>query len=303
MQLEELSRAMRAGDAGGVFEPVDVAVIRAKGLRRRRTQRGLVAGAAAASVGAVLAGLSALGGGGVGHAVPQYVDTPQEHPLTSVQRMALKRVDGAYPVDGAVVVPAPVKPDTPVRGFEPVTPPSRVESLGFNGFTSGGFLNTSATYPTFLDGLPTDAGVVADNGPAWLACPRTSTASDCRVSVLVGSPDTRWYLLKTLGDARFLQPGADMEVFLNRVYVDHEARQSVIGGFDGTAASRVDLTLADGSTVGTTIDSNNVSPGDTLFWTVVDQPVARATAYDAAGNVVLEHTIRSCSDGMDCAVR
>jgi hypothetical protein len=302
MQLEELTRAMRAGDAAGVFEPVDVAVIRAKGLRRRRTQRGLAAGAAAASVGAVLAGLSALGGGGVGHAAPRYVDTPQEHPLTSVQRKALNQVKGAYPVDGVVVVPAPVKPDTPIRGFAPVTPPSRVEPLGFNGFTTKGFLNTSATYPKFLqDGLPSD-GLVADNGPAWLACPRTSVA-DCQVSVLVGSPDKGWYLLKRLGDGRFLQPGADMEVFLNRVYLDHEARQSVIGGFDGTAAFRVGLTLADGSTVGATIDSNNVSPGDTLFWGVVDQPVTKVTAYDAAGNVVLEHTVRSCADGMDCAVR
>jgi len=301
MQLDELTRAMRAGDAPGVFEPVDVAVIRAKGLRRRRTQRGVVAGAAAASVGAVLAGLSALGGGGVGHAFPQYVDSPQEHPLTSVQRKALK-VNGAYSVGGTVVVPAPVKPDTPVGGIDPVAPPSRVASLGFHGFTADGFLNTSATYPKFLqDGLPSD-GLVADNGPAWLACRRT-TAADCQVEVLVGGPDTGWHLLKPLGDARFLQRGADMEVFLNRVYLDHQARQSVIGGFDGTAAFRVGLTLADGSMVGATIDSNNVSPGDTLFWAVVDQPVAKVTAYDAAGNVVLEHTIRSCSDGIDCAVR
>ena len=86
-------------------------------------------------------------------------------------------------------------------------------------------------------------------------------------------------------------------------YTDGSHRQSVIGGFDGTSATRVELRLVDGSTVAATVDSGGVSAGDTLFWTEVTEGVARVTAFDDSGDVVADHRIRDCDDPVDCEVR
>jgi hypothetical protein len=94
-----------------------------------------------------------------------------------------------------------------------------------------------------------------------------------------------------------------MEVFLDDTYTGGTHEQSVIGGFDGTTATRVDLRLIDGSTVAATLDSGEVSPGDTLFWAEVPEGLARVTAYDASGAVVAEHRVRDCGDPVDCEVR
>jgi hypothetical protein len=178
-----------------------------------------------------------------------------------------------------------------------------VRDLGFHGFTGVGYVDSTVTYPRLLQGnLPKGSDVVADNGEASLGC-LSWQGGHCGVAVLVGDEKTGWYYLYGLGTDNFLQPGSPMEVFLDDTYAPGVHEQSVVGGFDGTSATRVELRLVDGSTASASLDSGEVSPGDTLFWAEVPEGVARVTAYDASGAVVEDHRVRDCDDPVDCEVR
>ena len=71
-----------------------------------------------------------------------------------------------------------------------------------------------------------------------------------------------------------LIPGGTLENNVNQ--------PTVIGGMHGVRATRVMLTLKDGTTADAVVDSGRISPGDTIFWALLDSPPVRATAYDAA---------------------
>jgi hypothetical protein len=303
MRLDELTRSLHAAspDAGTV-DPVQ---IRRRG-RSLRTRRRAAAGAAVLSVAGVTAGAVTLldldgdtsGSPGVASAGAATIN--------HYEQRVLDQVPGSYAVGGVVVVPNPLDPDSDMNTrFASDQVRSEVRPLGFKAFTSPGYLATTTDFPQFMQGnLPKDTQVVGVDGMASIGCVAWNRDDPgCSPAVLVGDAATGWFYLYGFGTDHFLQPGSEMEVFLDETYERGGPGQSVIGGFDGTDATRVELTLVDGSKVAATLDSGGISKGDTLFWAETPVEVAKVVAYDADGGVVASHDIRECSDPVDCEVR
>ena len=235
---------------------------------------------------------------------------PSYKVLSPLEQKVLDRVPDAHRVDGEVVVPGPVDPRAEVA-FRLSAPAGRVAPLGWHGYEDfrGIPVRTTQRYPAFLTSpVPDDADVWADAGPLHLGCHRTSE-STCHLLLLVGNPRTGWFSIMRdpawmhLGDQRFLKPGAPMEVFADSTFAGDRVRPLVVGGFHGTDAERVELELRDGTTTEATVDSGRIAPGSTLFWSLTDSPVVRATAYDAAGTVVEDHRLTACYSRVDCQIR
>ncbi len=299
MHLDQLSDALK--DVPTVVPGVDPATVRRRGrrLRRRRDTGTAFAGLAVAAT--VAGGLWLVQD--PADTSPQFA-VPAAGSIDAFEQRVLDAVPDAYAVDGTVVVPGPLDPRSDMNHrFADDEVDGPVRALGFHGFTGVGYVDSTVDHPPLLEGnLPADSEVVADNGEVSLGCASWG-GDDCGVSVLVGDEATGWYYLYGLGTDDFLRPGAEMEVFLDDTWTGGRHQQSVIGGFDGTSATRVELRLVDGSTAAATVDSGGVSPGDTLFWAEVPEGVAGVTAYDASGAVVDDHQIRDCDDPVDCEVR
>jgi hypothetical protein len=311
MQVDEVTRALRDGASTG-HPPLDTGELRRRGRALRNRRRGWAAGAVLLTTtvvaGVVTGAVPGLLPGGSDDAV-RIADTPRDTTLTPLERRVLEAMPAAYAADGTVVVPGPVDPDSEMNqrlDEDWLSTPPR--PLGFHGFTDPGYLDSTVDYPSaliekvFADD-PDNRGVVADNGEVALACVAWEGKGECGPAVLVGDAAVGWFYLYGLGTDDFLRPDAEMEVFLDETYTRDGVGQSVIGGFDGTDAAEVVLTLVDGREVAATVDSGELSPGDTLFWSSVDGGVARVDAYDASGERVEAHEIRPCSDPVDCEVR
>lgn len=106
-----------------------------------------------------------------------------------------------------------------------------------------------------------------------------------------------------MGSDDFLQPGKEMELFTSEDYSSGSPSTVWIGGLDGTDVARVVLDLADGSRRDAEVMAGTFVPGDTMIWADVPGDLTHETAYDAAGDVVDDHAITSCSGGVDCEVR
>jgi hypothetical protein len=312
MAIEDLGTALRDAERQAPTPPADLAGIRARGRRRRWRLRSAVAGASASALAVValaVVGATDRWGGGDGGGVDVGVaHEPGADTLSRYERRVLRAVPGSYAVGGVVVVPGPLDASKDAAGmlhqFKPHDLPSPIVPLGRDGFTQPGYLSTSTRYPRFMQrNLPKHSQVVADTGPVSLTCALWDGHRPCGVSLLVGSAAQGWYYLYGIGSDSFLKPHASMEVFLEDTYDGRVLRQSVIGGFDGTTATRVELTLTDGSSEDASLDSGRISRGDTLFWANVEGDLASVTAYDDAGDVVARHQVRACSDPVDCEVR
>jgi hypothetical protein len=311
MQIDELTRALRDG-AHDTHAPLDVSAVRRQGRRLRNRRRGVVGGAVLATA-AVVGGVatSALPGvlpGGGGDDVTRVAATPPDTELTELEREVLRAVPAGYASGGTVVLPGPVKPESQVNQRVDDWLAGPPQPLGFHGFTGPGYIESTVDFPVdlvdkVLAANPDSHGVVADNGEVALGCVAWEGRGDCGPSLLVGDEATGWFYLYGIGTDDFLRPGAEMEVFLAPTYRRDGVGQSVVGGFDGVDATRVVLTLVDGSRQEADLDSGEVSAGDTLFWSEVDHEVARVDAYDVDGEVVDSHKIRPCSGGVDCEVR
>ncbi len=94
-----------------------------------------------------------------------------------------------------------------------------------------------------------------------------------------------------------------MEVFPDFTFSGDRVRPVLIGGFRGTAATRVELTLRDGSAAAASVDSGRVVPGSTVFWALTPVPATRVRAYDASGTVVADHRLSACYSRVDCQIR
>ena len=106
-----------------------------------------------------------------------------------------------------------------------------------------------------------------------------------------------------MGTDDFLRPGAPMEVFTTDSALDGADATLAIAGLDGTDVARAELIATDGTrTVGNVLPGTLV-PGDTMIFGEVPGELARVVAYDAAGEVVEDHTLRDCDDPVDCEVR
>ena len=307
MRVEELTEALHRGDRGAPLPP-DPGKLRSMGRRRRwRVRAGVGASAVlvAAVVGAAGWGVAGSSGGSTPPQVGVAAE-PGARTLSSYEKRVLREVPGAYPAGGVVVVPTPV--DTTNTTENTLLPSSQLprplRSLGFPAMTDPGYVASSVELPRFMRGnIPDGSQVLAAIEPISLTCAQWKPGATCQPAVVVPDGERGAFYLYGLGTDHFLDPGHGMELFLDDTVRERHVLQSVIGGLDGTKATTVVLTLTDGHRQDATIDSGQISPGDTMFWGVVDGSVARVTAYDDQGDVVATHRVRACSGGVDCEVR
>jgi hypothetical protein len=306
MLTDDIASLMRTAEPSDPVVRVDPSLVRRLGRRRRTRRRLAVIGGAAAAV-AFIGAVVAV----VGHTP---VDTAQgdiathEHRstgLSAYEKRVLRAVPQAYAVDGTVVVPGRLDESSDMNTrLASRRIVGAVRPLPFHGYSGVGYVATAFPYPDFMsDNAPRGSQVVADNGPVALTCTTWPGEPGCTVSMVMRAKNGAYYYFMGLGADHFLRPGAPMELFLDGTYGGRRYRDTVIGGFDGTDATRVVVRLVDGRRVDATIDSGGIHHGDTLFWATAPAAVASVTAYDADGNVVARHRVRSCSDPVDCEVR
>lgn len=301
MELDQLTRAMR--DAERVTEGTgpDLELLRAGGRRLRRNRRLLAAGVAALVAGVVTAGVLATSARLDRAEKP--VGPDHRPALSTYEKRVLREVPGSYAVGGTVVVPGPIDPEHVQNlGFEVSGFTGRLAPLGWHGLSEFPMYST-VRYPDFmLRPAPEGTQMYADMGPMRIGCLQRSEPH-CDLVLVVGERRTGWFSFATVGTDEFLTPGSQMELFPGGSFDGRVHRPTVIGGFRGTRATDVELTLEDGSRVSATVDSGLVSPGDTIFWARTQSPPVRATAYDAAGRLVDDHERTPCDDPLDCLSR
>jgi hypothetical protein len=291
----------------------DPAALRGRGRRERRNRRLVLATVAAATAAVVATGAVVAASSGMLHKADEKQPAkpiPSYKVLSPLEQKVLDRVPDAHRVDGEVIVPGPVDPRAEVA-FRLSAPAGRIAPLGWHGYEDfrGIPFRTTQRYPAFLTSpVPDDADVWADAGPLHLGCHRTS-ATTCNLLQLVRSQHAGWFSIMRdpawmhLGDQQFLKPGAPMQVFPGSTFAGNRVRPTVIGGVHGTTTERVELALRDGTIAEATVDSGRIAPGSTLFWSLTDSPVVRATAYDRAGTVVEDHKLTACYSRVDCQIR
>ena len=312
MQVDQVIEVIQRGDTASPAPGPDLDSVRSRGRALRRRRRTAV-GAGVVGLGVAASAIVALAvsGSPAGDEPSLGVaGTPQDDALTPWEHRALDAAGpGAYAVAGTVVVPGPIDTADDVTNMRfggPAQLGADPVALGWHGYTDPGYVASTVTYPDIVERrqmLDDRAGkdVVADNGPVSLGCLSEGT-DPCSPAVLVPGDGEDWFYLYGLGTDDFLEPGADMELFIDDLYGRSGATSSIIGGFDGVAR-RVELTLADGTVQAASIDAGVMSAGDTLFWAETPVEVTRVTAYDSDGDVVQERQVRDCGGGVDCEVR
>jgi hypothetical protein len=301
MEIDQLTRAMQAGEQVSNGTVPDLDSLRTGGRRLRRNRR-LLAGAVAALVAGVVAA-GVLATSARLDRAEEPVGPDHGPALSTYEKRVLRELPGSYAVGGTIIVPGPIDPDHvqnlayEVSGFT-----GRLAPLGWHGLSSFPVYST-VRYPDFmLRPAPEDTQLYVDVGPLRIGCLQRS-APHCDLVLVVGERHSGWLSFETLGTDEFLTPGSEMELFPGGTFDGRVHRPTVIGGFRGTRATEVELTLKDGTRVPATVDSGRVSPGDTIFWARTESPPVRATAYDAAGALVEDHKVTPCDDPVDCLSR
>jgi len=316
--IQDLERVLHDPVSERLGAP-DLATIHRFGARRRRGRRTAIAALAALTVAAVA---------GVGVGIDRLRDQPDRVPvaadpntpteLSPLAKRVLREVPGAVQVsDWQVVIPGPgVAPewDQEVPAGQIAAGTSTVGSsyTGVTTFDRG-------TFPDWLydevqrieqeelgdeNGYPvgsTEMGVLVELGEAELACVGESRER-CRLALLTGL-ESGYYLQWSMGTENFLDPGADMEVFLDEDYSRGTPSQIAIAGLDGTDVARADFITTSGTVVEGVVEAGTWSTGDSIFWANVPGELATVVAYDASGEVIEDHPLKPCDSPVECEVR
>jgi hypothetical protein len=315
--IDELEHELRRDDSP--HPGPDLAAIRSAGMHRRHLSAmatGVGVLASMVALGLVLNGTFGSGGQAVD---PQPAGQP--HELSALAKRALAEVPGATQVsDWQVVLPAPAGgPSLGVRGDRPLVAGTPVDTGGHSYL--GVTLYDRPDFPRWLfDGVEhieqtelaygdnsypvgsTEMGILVDDGPAYLGCVAARGGGSCGPALLTRDAGG-WNLRWGMGTEDFLEPGADMEVFLSDDYSTGEPGQVVMAGLPGTDVARVDLVTTDGRTVAGQVGSGSIVEGASMMWGTVVGELAAVIAYDADGSVIEDHELRACSDPVDCEVR
>lgn len=299
----------------------DLAAIHRSGSRRRRGRRAAIAAVTGLSVAAVVGlgvGASRLAAEPRPQAPVASDTTPTPTELSPLAKRVLREIPGAVQVsDWQVVIPGPgtapdwdekIEPDRIVAGTSTVGS----AYLGVTAFDRGDF-------PKWLydevqrieeeefgdeNGYPvgsTEMGVLVESGEAELGCVGDSRAK-CAITMLTAL-DSGHYLQWSMGTEDFLDPGADMEVFLDEDYSRGVPATIAIAGIDGTDVARAVFVNTAGETAEGVVEAGTWSEGDSIFWANIPGELATVIAYDAAGNVIEDHPLRPCDSPVDCEVR
>lgn len=321
-----------AGDA--VPPPLDLHRVRTDGARRRRGRWAAAGAGAALTLGAAaVVATTVLPPGGSDGGPDVASEPPRE--LSALAQRALEEVPGAVQVSSwQVVLPEPdgargmftQGDDVPSANL--VTGPVDVGLRSYEGVTG----YRPGTFPDWLrqgvaqaekdsvddpsEGYPvgsTDMGIIVDAGPIGLSCltPLPQWDEDggpdrsdggCSPAMVSGEPGDYGYQWG-MGAPGFLKAGRPLQLFEDETYVAGREQSVWIGGTDGTDVASVDLVLTDGSVVPATVSSDDVVPGETMFWATVDGELAQVVTRDADGDVLERHDVQPCDDPVDCEVR
>lgn len=335
IDIEQLQRELAAPDRADLVGHPDLVEIRRRGTRRRRGRRALlgVAGVAAASVVAVVAG-QVLGEG----SMVELVDEPPasssgseeyQHPttLTPLSQRVLAEVPGAKQVsEWQVVIPGPGA----APGLDEELTPERFtgEPVELDaGWYAGVTAYQRTDFPAWLydgvqrveeeemgdeNGRPvgsTDMGIIVEAGSSELACMTPwdweaghALAGRC-APALIGRTGGTPYYQWGMGTDDFLEPGSDLELFSTDDYSTGAATTLWIGGLDGTDVARAEFIARDGARVDGQLSTDDLVPGESMFWANLPGELAKVVAYDAAGEVLEDHQVKACSNPVDCEVR
>jgi hypothetical protein len=324
MDIEQLERAL-AGDGAYAGRP-DLATIHRDGTRRRRATAIAAGGAATLAIAAIVGiGVVVAHAGDRGSDVAVATDPPAApRSLSPLAERALAEIPGAVQVsDWQVVLPAPGKTqfqgprETPHR---PVALPSHTYSgvtsfprSAFPGWLWDGTEQAEMAAGDEDRGYPVGSsditGILVDQGRSFLGCTpapyhgESFDGAECWPGVFHRDDDGTWVRDYGIGTERFLTPGAQMEVFLDKDYSTGAERTVALAGIDGTDVERVEFVATDGTVVEGTVEAGTVVPGDSLFFADVPGELAKVVAYDARGEIVEDHPLKECATPVECEVR
>lgn len=306
------------GDSAASLDPRRLTEVRRRGARRRRTRTALTAVAAAVVVGgsATLLAPGLNGANSERDTVARDIAT-RPAGLNDLQKRVLREVPGARRISvWQVAIP---EPPGAVDGME--IPGDDFEVQG-NAFPTGVPSYTGVTtydraaFPDWLydavvasesaaasgDGQPvgsTDMGIAVVNGTLELACVSFQGA-DC-VPAVVRNEDGQRHYEWGFGTDDFLDPGTGMEVFAGNAG-EGDAPSLAVAGLPDASVTRVEFINTAGNVVEGTVD-HTMAPGSSILWASVPGALARVITYDSSGAVVDDHSLRSCTGGVDCEVR
>jgi hypothetical protein len=145
----------------------------------------------------------------------------------------------------------------------------------------------------------TDMGLAVVNGTLELACVSFQGA-DC-VPAVVRNEDGQRHYEWGFGTEDFLDAGTGMEVFAGNAGAE-DAPSLAVAGVPNDSVTRVEFVNTAGEIVEGMVD-HTMAPGSSIMWASVPGALARVIAYDSGGAVVDDHSLRTCTGGVDCEVR
>ena len=213
--------------------------------------------------------------------------------LSAAQQRVLAEVPGSYRSGSVVVVPAVLgELDAGVHDVLPTSQlAGRVAPLGTHAYS----------VPWDWTGLrgpiapalraPAPGNVVADLGPAYVAChvryQEALTRTDpCLMATVVHDDAGRWRIVESwAGRATWpYGPHSPLEVRIATDLRESEPAYFVSGAVHGRAGG-VRMWTRTGALETATLDVKGVSPRLTTFWALLPEPPGRVRTYDTAGHV------------------
>jgi hypothetical protein len=300
------------------LDPQRLAAVKRHGARRRRTRTALTAMVAATVVGGAAASLtSGLDGGGRDRDTVARDVATRPTGLSDLQKRVLREVPGAERISQwQVALPEPPGAEDPMEStsnqFEVQGETFATGVPSYTGVT----MYDRAAFPGWLydavlaiekddggaSGQPvgsTDMGIAVTNGTLELACVSFQGAP-CQPAV-IRHEDGQQYYEWGFGTDDFLDPGTGMEVFAGNAGAE-DAPSLAVAGLPDDSVTRVEFVNTAGKIVEGMVD-HTMAPGSSIMWASVPGALARVIAYDSDGLVVYEHSLRTCSGGVDCEVR
>lgn len=219
--------------------------------------------------------------------------------FTSYANQTLATVPGARLVeDEVLVVPGPKTAPSEGTPIPPKRTSPLIELPG-NWYELVEAWGEGDEVPTTEDEI--DGRLVADRGPAYLACTEWPGNTGCTVS-LGHLEDGKFVYGLGLGSDEFQMEGSSMEVFMIPQFTLDGTQTLVIAGGATSVESAV-IVLEDGKKIAATVTNGIGESTGSLYYAITTGTPARVITYGAEGRVVENHPLSECEEGEDCEVR
>lgn len=309
---DELRTALQPTDPVAPLTEADLATIQSDGakLARRRASSVLAAGMAMVAVLAVGAtAVRWIENGDMSAVLGSSSHSSEVAPEELMERV-LNEIPGSERLSSSQVsVPAPKAASGYVTSLEdgsvgdPVAVPMRAfapiadwEPQSWPAWLWEG----EASIQREPEARPT---VLADPGPGYLSCisPPDDSEAGCYLSLLHLAGD-QYVSVVGFGSPLFQKAEEPMEVFVLDNLATGSPTWFTLGGASGEV-SRAVFIGKDGLRVEGTVDYDNLTPGNSVFWADLAARPARVVTYGVSGEILEDHVIEPCDPGIDCEVR